>query len=64
MVAADARLLKLLPGSKRDQLTDLLSDLIAAADKPAKPEKIKAPKAEKPPKDKKSKKAKKAKKAD
>ena len=64
MVAADARLLKLLPGSKRDQLTSLLGDLISAAEKPAKPEKIKAPKAAKPAKDKKIKKAKKAKKSD
>lgn len=57
MAAADARLLKLLSGGKRDSLTNLLRDLVRAGDeasappveKPAKaPKPPKAPKAEKP----------------
>jgi DNA-binding MarR family transcriptional regulator len=74
MAAADARLLKLLPGGKRDTLTGLLRDLVKAgddladppADKPAKPPKapkLKKPKAEKPAKSAKPPKPKKVKKA-
>jgi len=53
MAAADARLLKLISGGKRDTLTGLLRDLVKAGDetaveKPAKAEK--PPKAEKPKK--------------
>ena len=54
MAAADARLLKLLSGSKRETLADLLRELIQAGDaatspseKPAKPKKTKAEKAAK-----------------
>ena len=49
MAAVDTRLLKLLPGSKREAFTDLLRDLVAAGDPeaPAKPKKTKAEKAAK-----------------
>ena len=52
MASVDQRLLKLLPGGRRGVLTDLLRDLIAAADqptadKPPKAEKTKKTKAEK-----------------
>lgn len=61
MAAADARLLKLISGGKRDTLTGLLRDLVKAgedaaapaSEKPAKPPKADKPKkvkAEKPPK--------------
>jgi DNA-binding MarR family transcriptional regulator len=72
MAAADARLLKLLSGGKRDTLTGLLRDLVRAGDeagepsapskppKPPKSEKTKKPKAEKPAKLPKPKKVKKA----
>lgn len=61
MAAVDARLLKLISGGKRETFTNLLADLIAAADAPPAAEKApkepkapkppKVPKAEKPPKD-------------
>jgi DNA-binding MarR family transcriptional regulator len=74
MAAADARLLKLLSGGKRDTLTALLRDLVRAGDdladaptvksvKPPKVEKPKKPKAEKPAKTAKPPKPKKVKKA-
>ena len=49
MAAVDARLLKLLSGSKREVFTDLLRDLVAAGDPElaAKPKKTKAEKAAK-----------------
>lgn len=49
MAAVDARLLKLLPGGKRDVFTDLLRDLSATGDPDAapKPKKSKAEKAAK-----------------
>lgn len=68
MAAADARLLKLLSGGKRETLTGLLRDLVKAGDeiadppaeKPAKAPKVKKAKAEKPAKPAKPKKIKKA----
>jgi DNA-binding MarR family transcriptional regulator len=71
MAAADARLLKLLSGGKRETLTGLLRDLVKAGDeladpsaeKPAKAPKVKKPKAEKPAKAAKPTKPKKVKKA-
>jgi DNA-binding MarR family transcriptional regulator len=74
MAAADARLLKLLSGGKRETLTTLLRDLVKAGDDAAEPpvakppktpkaEKPKKSKAEKPPKAEKPAKPKKVKKA-
>jgi len=57
MAAADARLLKLLSGGKRDSLTNLLRDLVKAGDE------AQAPAAEKPAKKVKAEKPKKADKA-
>lgn len=56
MAAADARLLKLISGGKRDTLTGLLRDLVKAGDETTSPEK--PPKAPKPDKPKKAKAAK------
>jgi hypothetical protein len=44
MAAADARLLKLVSGGKRETLVNVLRDLIAAGEKPEKPAKAEKPK--------------------
>jgi MarR family transcriptional regulator, temperature-dependent positive regulator of motility len=50
MAAADERLLRLLPGSRRERLLDLLRDLVRAGEGGASLEPLKTAKAEKPAK--------------
>ena len=59
MATTDARLLKLIPSSKRETFMALLSDLVASGAAPATPKAEKPPKADKPRKTKAEKAAKK-----
>ena len=59
MATTDARLLKLIPSSKREAFMALLGDLVASGAAPAAPKAEKPPKADKPRKTKAEKAAKK-----